>query len=103
MIEQSRYDKCVEDGRRALLAGATVDEVLTILRAAGCYEIDCIKVLRELTRRSLGDLKQVVHYSPAFADRRESNEALHAAAWEAAERLAAESAAFESEPGQGKK
>jgi hypothetical protein len=39
------------------------------------------KMLRDLNGISLADAKEAVHYSKTWADRRESNEALHEAAF----------------------
>lgn len=47
-------------------------------------QIACIRLLPDLTGISLGEAKEAVHYSPAWADRRDSNEALHEATFRAA-------------------
>ncbi len=62
--------------RQRIGSGDDLEDVLAALRAAGLGEISCIKVIRELFGVSLGHAKALVHFSAAFADRREANEAL---------------------------
>jgi hypothetical protein len=66
----------VELARGWRAAGAPDDEVLGRLRQNGLGKIDCIAVLHDATGLSLVDAKRAVHDSPAWADRREQDDAL---------------------------
>jgi hypothetical protein len=79
VVDPSARGQFIELTRGWLAAGAREDEVLVRLRQRGLNKIDCIVVLREVTGMSLGDAKRVVHLSPAWADRREQDDALHEA------------------------
>jgi ribosomal protein L7/L12 len=59
--------------------GISQDDILTQLRASGHSIIASIKALRDGTGMSLAAAKQAVHFSRAWADLRENNEALHEA------------------------
>ena len=67
--------------RESLASGASQESVIQMMRLAGLHQIACIKMLRDVTGVSLGDAKEAVHYSKAWADRRESNEGFHEAAF----------------------
>lgn len=73
--------------RDSVAAGCSREDLIQAMRKAGLNQIACIKMLRDLCGISLGDAKEAVHYSRAWADRRESNEALHEAAFEALDEL----------------
>ncbi len=73
--------------RDSIAAGASVEDLILAMRKAGLCQIDCIKMVRDLCGISLGDAKEAVHYSNAWADRKEINEAFHEAAFQAAEDL----------------
>jgi hypothetical protein len=70
--------------RQLLASGADQEMVLRRMRSEGLNVIASIKLLRDLTGLSLGDAKIAVHYSPVWADSRESNDALHEASFAAA-------------------
>jgi len=77
-----------KDGfREALASGMDRDEVIHRMRVSGYNKIASIKLLRDLTGISLGDAKVAVHSSPAWADCRQSDDALHEAAFAAAKEL----------------
>jgi ribosomal protein L7/L12 len=57
--------------------GANLDGVIRRMRALGLNKIDSIKMLRDHAGVPLGRAKDIVHLSPAWADRYESDERLH--------------------------
>lgn len=73
--------------RASLRAGMDREEAIQRMRVLGLNQIQCIKLIRDSLGISLGDAKEVVHYSRAWADRRESNEALHEAMIAAADEM----------------
>lgn len=62
-----------------------MESFLQELRARGAGQIDCIKAVREIAGISLGEAKEIVHYSRTWADMREASEALHETAYKALE------------------
>ena len=68
----------LEVARTMLASGADWEAVLTELRRLGASPIASIKVVRDLKGVSLGDAKEAVHFSRAWADRRVAHEKLHA-------------------------
>jgi hypothetical protein len=72
-----RYEEAVRAVRRGLGDGDDLQTVLARLRDSGLGVIPCIRVMREVLGVSLGHAKALVHFSPAFADQRTANEALH--------------------------
>jgi len=74
--DSSARGQFVALARGWLAAGAGNDGVLERLRQHGLEKIDCIVVLRTVTGMSLADAKRAVHHSPAWADRREQDDAL---------------------------
>jgi hypothetical protein len=74
--EPAARGQFVELARGWLAAGAIENEVLGRLRQHGLEKIDSIAVLKTATGMSLADAKRVVHFSPAWADRREQDDAL---------------------------
>ena len=62
---------------RLLREGLSHDEILVRLRSDGYSIIDSIRGLAEGAGMSLGAAKEAVHFSPAWADQREQNEAFH--------------------------
>ena len=67
----------VESMASLLRTGMTYDEVIRQMRALGWNKIDCIKTLRDHAGIRLGEAKDIVHLSPAWADTYEADEALH--------------------------
>ena len=62
---------------RLMREGRSQDDVLAQLRANGGSVVDSIKALMDGAGLSLAAAKQAVHFSPAWADQREQNEAFH--------------------------
>jgi hypothetical protein len=67
-----------KDLRRLLADGNTLDQSLAALRAKGAGIIACIAAVRKFRGCDLGEAKQIVHFSSAWADVREQNEKFHA-------------------------
>jgi hypothetical protein len=55
---------------------ASLEEVLSALRAAGASQLESHKVIWSVEGGRLGDWKQLVTDSPTWADRRAGNQAL---------------------------
>jgi hypothetical protein len=67
-----------KDLRRLLADGNTLDQSLAALRAKGASIIGCIYAVRKFRDCDLAEAKQMVHFSPAWADRREEHDKFHA-------------------------
>ena len=74
--------------RAAYATGMKQTALIQRMRDLGLNQFDSIKLLRQLTHISLGQAKEAVHYSETWADCREANDALHEAAFAAAQELA---------------
>jgi ribosomal protein L7/L12 len=72
---------------KMLEAGRTSEDVLKFLREAGCHKIDSIKILRRVLNISLGEAKQMVHFSSVWSDVRERDDAFHSSLEELNRRL----------------
>jgi hypothetical protein len=70
-----------------LQSGREHDEVISRMRALGLHKVECIKLLRDFGGIKLGKAEDIVHLSPAWADRYEFDEAFHDAADEALQLL----------------
>jgi len=79
------HNELLETARTVLEGGADWEATLAELRRLGASPIASIKVVRELKGISLGEAKDAVHFSRAWADRRVIHEVLHAHAEEAAD------------------
>jgi hypothetical protein len=66
-----------KDLRRLLAEGKTQDEALTALRTKGLSIIECIIAVQKFRRCDLAEAKEIVHFSPAWADMREQHEKFH--------------------------
>jgi ribosomal protein L7/L12 len=73
--------------KQMLQNGSTHEQVVAHLRQLGLDKIDSIKALRAATGMTLGEAKEKVHLSEAWADCREADDALHEAAFAAAKEL----------------
>jgi ribosomal protein L7/L12 len=73
--------------RDSISSGGSREELIRTMKLSGLNQIACIKLLRELSGISLADAKEAVHYSEAWSDHRQSNDALHSAALQAAKEL----------------
>jgi hypothetical protein len=71
--------------RSAIASGMGLDDLIRKMRGMGCNKIASIKLLREFKGMSLGEAKAAVHFSPAWAGTLDSDNALHEAAFAAAE------------------
>ena len=60
-----------------LHSGSGHEASLRKMRDLGLDKIECIKLLREHGGVTLGQAKDIVHLSPAWADRYDSDEAFH--------------------------
>ena len=58
-------------------AGGDWDSVLKKLRDEDFSKIDCIVAIREIEMIPLGEAKEMVHFSPAWEDRREQDDQFH--------------------------
>jgi ribosomal protein L7/L12 len=74
----------VHDITQMLRTGTSEEKVVAHLRQLGLDKIDSIKVIRAATGMSLGEAKERVHLSEAWADRREADDAFHETAFAAA-------------------
>jgi ribosomal protein L7/L12 len=59
------------------LLGEDPEQIIALLRSQSASIMDCIKVMREVLGISLGEAKQLVHFSNAWADLRKSYEDTH--------------------------
>ncbi len=81
-------DPQVEHSIRAMFAsGMPLDSVIDAMKGLGLDRIDCIKLTRDCADMSLLAAKKKVHLSPAWADRKQSDEALHASIKHAVDEL----------------
>ena len=77
----------IERCRELLATGASVDDVLGVLRREGESRMASIKLLRELTGMSLRDAKSAVHMSPVWEDLRQEADTFHEQLEQTAEQL----------------
>jgi hypothetical protein len=67
-----------KDLRRLLADGKTLDEALAALRANGVSKLHCVIAVKNFRRCDIGEAKQLVHFSSAWANVRERDESFHA-------------------------
>lgn len=81
-IVATSIPRAVPDDAAHLLWGEAPDEgaFLLRLREMGASKIESIKVLREVSGMTLGEAKEAVHFSPAWGDRRASDESFQESA-----------------------
>ncbi|MGN9814477.1 hypothetical protein ACTMUQ_03900 [Streptomyces sp. SD11] len=77
MATTGNSDDVLAESAAALRDGKSLDEVLTDLRSQGFGVIDSIKAVRRLRSCSLAEAKQIVHFSEAWKDMRETHDAFH--------------------------
>lgn len=70
------FDAHVELVRRIRSEGGSVEDVLTTLRADGVSQAISLAAVREVEGGTLGEWKQVLDQSEAWADQRARNEGL---------------------------
>lgn len=72
------YSALTEAARASIASGANWEGTLVVLRRLGASPILCIKIVHDVRGISLGEAKEFVHFSEAWADVRATHEALHA-------------------------
>jgi hypothetical protein len=83
VLDPADRERFTDLARTSLAAGTTYDDLIADLRRQGLEKIDCIIALREATGMSIGEVKPLVHVSPAWSDRRESDEQFEEQFWRA--------------------
>ena len=68
----------MEEGKNMLEHEATIEDVLLFLRRNECSKIDSIRALMLVRDLSIAEAKEIVHFSQAWKDSRESDEGFHA-------------------------
>jgi len=63
--------------RRLLAEGNTLDQSLAALRSKGVGIIACIEAVKKFRGCDLGEAKEIVYFSSAWADARERHEQFH--------------------------
>jgi len=76
-----------KDLRRLLADGNTLDQSLAALRAKGAGIIACIFAVKQFRDCDLAEAKEIVHFSSAWADRREEYDKFHAELEEFAKKM----------------
>jgi hypothetical protein len=64
----------LKECREKLAGGATLEEVIQILRERGFSKVQSIKALVDLGQTEMSEAKRIVHSSPTWADVRERDE-----------------------------
>ena len=77
----------VEKIRQSIEVGHTQEEVFAEMRQLGLFMGYSIKLAHQLYGMSFGEAKMALHYSDTWADCRESNEAMHEMAYQAAKQI----------------
>jgi hypothetical protein len=73
---------------RAVLAEAPVEQACAYLRAEGLSKVESIVVLAAALRVDPTEAKRLIHFNPAWADRRANDEEFHESLEKALEELA---------------
>jgi hypothetical protein len=69
--------------RRRHDAGNSIEDLIKYLRDEGCSKIDSMSILISGCGIGLGEAKRVIHFSPTWSDRKETDDAFHATVEEA--------------------
>ncbi len=78
-LAASPVDPQVEQSVRAMFAsGMPLDSMIDAMKSLGLDKIDCVKLIRNHGNMSLFAAKKKVHLSPAWVDRKQTDEAFHA-------------------------
>lgn len=79
MTTLERNPQAVSDEETSQIWGHAADceEFLSRLRERGAHKLESIRSLRMLGKMSLGEAKEAVHFSSAWADRRASDDEFH--------------------------
>jgi ribosomal protein L7/L12 len=70
-------DELIAECKRRSEGGEEVEATIEYLRSSGCTKIDSIAVLKGTYGIGLAEAKKVVHFSPAWADTKDSDEKFH--------------------------
>jgi maltooligosyltrehalose synthase len=70
-------DALLPDCERLLAEGNDVDMIIAFLRHNGCSKITCILVVKQLLNVDTRKAKEIVHFSEAWKDTKELDEAFH--------------------------
>ncbi len=73
----SHLEAVREPVKRMMREGKSTEEVLVYLRSQGCTKAESMWALEDFASLSHYEAKRAVHESKAWADQRESDEALH--------------------------
>jgi hypothetical protein len=82
--------------RRKLADGKVLDDALAELRAEGVSIFECIIAVEKIRKCGLAEAKQIVHFSPAWADMRAGHEKFHQELEEIAKEIVDEDAEQDS-------
>jgi ribosomal protein L7/L12 len=77
VLSDEEYERVLAEARLRYAGGEGLDATIMFMRSEGFWIIPCIKAVRTLLGVSLGEAKDLVHLSPAFADLREAHDAFH--------------------------
>ena len=103
-MSESFVDRAVEQlkNERIRRPELTVEQSSQFLEASGHGKVACIGAIAKVYGLGLGQAKHAMHFSEAWAFRRESDEDFHDALFETMEALHAEAETIQSEQGQKK-
>ena len=83
-------DDIVTNIRKLAASGASQGDLIQKMRDSGLNIVASIKLLKSFFPLSSNEAKHIVHCSQTWSDCRTSNEAIHEAAFQAAEELVRE-------------
>jgi ribosomal protein L7/L12 len=86
-LQPNRQAVPPEETRVLWEARDDMESFLRELRSRGAWQIESIKAVRQFAGVSLGDAKEIVHFSATWADMRAASEALHKAGYQALEQM----------------
>ena len=73
----ANYDEALFQARQRLSEGASIEELVSLLRKLGLSKVQSMNALEELTVANARNAKIIVHTSPTWADVREIHDKLH--------------------------
>jgi ribosomal protein L7/L12 len=73
----SDFERSLSAARRMRSEGVDTEYIVGYLRASGLYQIQSIKILREIDGLNLAQAKKLVHLSRTWADTRDADDSLH--------------------------
>jgi hypothetical protein len=80
----NRTPEFIELGRTLRREGSDIEGVLARMRGLGASQMECVKAIRTIENMRLSDAARAVDFSETWADRRENNDRLRAAFFDAA-------------------